>query len=1409
MATATLGGKSKFSIPGRFIVGGKTYTSSALHNIKTGGIKSPANLKDEISPAVEVRKGVTVGANRRNVVTMPKNIPPVDVKPLEPIQAEPMQVVTNQSHAPNSVVRTGHNTFDVVSPAGVSSVAVSRAATGVGFSDVGKGTFITTNSRLNTLKNEPQTLGLNNIRISTRVIRDEKSEKQPKSVANKTTVHTAYKPSGNKLKKASSAIKSQGSSGTHARVVAVNEGSSSNQVPAVGTKTAKTIMPNGVETAVMSKSENNRFQGVEMHKLVPVERKTSASPAKNSVATAVISEDRNSVVKEINPTINIVSGNKATNAVMPSGIVTAIVSKSENNKSQSAEAHKPLYSEQKTTVSPVTSGVATAVISENGNSAAKEIKPTSNITPKNKTVNVVVPNGVATAVVSKPKKSKSQSAETHKPLYCEKKATVSPATSSVATAVIPKNENNALTEIKSTRNIAPKNKPANEVMPSGVATAVVSKPKNNKLQGEKMHSPLPVEKKGIVTPATKTQNLVIRKGTVPGAIIKPVNNSVKIAEVSNPFSSKIKTTAPSAASGVKTPIFSKSGNNPSLKLPGVAADGLREGAVALKNQTNKSDDMGTQTSGGVVQTTIVAGKVLKTAQRVSPNVIKAAVNHVPNTVIKTGKASFSVISAAGKSAVVLDRTIRGVGLGGVGIGTPIVLNTRLDVLKYQVGVTGLGKNAIAQKISRSAKTVQRGIRCAKRGAVSAYRVTKATPKVVKTAFNSVVKGTGTAITFSRGVIGGKVSISSVALAGLRVAKQRIPKLRLSKKVGTGGRAGAGKFAFTKGKPSAVSGIGKKAFSGAIGGVNALGNAFSKSDDSSVQGLGGAIKLGVRGTKTSLSAGRFTGRALKSSVRTSFNIGKGAVRGAMAAQKFGFGVAGKASFAGAKLLLTKAGGSVVSMAVGAVKALGIKAAPFVIIIVVIAIALNSMTAPIGAVGSIFGGGMSLAAFDGDGNEYFEDVDIREFIVDSDFGLPYLRSNFVNYIYNQRINENRFPVGNYHIVRYICEVSDAPTGYEFEYVDGSVMRLAMLADIIHPIFTAIVIVDYELAPTQEQALNILVRTFDYLFEVGDSTHIEWCGQEIATGEGYPLGQCGTCSNIHALYDCPNRREIMHTSHSGLDCCEFWCPGNCRPGMMDSYGRRGPPRGCPGRNCRHRCHGVYVCSSHYTMHVTLSSEGITGLLYVYFHSPINQLRNIANRTDVQDEMLATLVDMLELTMDLIQEMGILFGGGITMAELSHVEWVHGTRIGNQAIVDTALSWVGQQGGQPFWSFMGFGSRVPWCAAFVYFVFYQAGFCDIYPRNRVDANTASTVALVDFFRRAGQWQSNSFRNLAAGDVIFFDWTFNGQPNHVGIVVGRCEVYVYFVDGNWGDAVVLQSMRLDNPNILGYAILCLETLEE
>lgn len=55
-----------------------------------------------------------------------------------------------------------------------------------------------------------------------------------------------------------------------------------------------------------------------------------------------------------------------------------------------------------------------------------------------------------------------------------------------------------------------------------------------------------------------------------------------------------------------------------------------------------------------------------------------------------------------------------------------------------------------------------------------------------------------------------------------------------------------------------------------------------------------------------------------------------------------------------------------------------------------------------------------------------------------------------------------------------------------------------------------------------------------------------------------------------------------------------------------------------------------------------------------------------------------------------------------------LYGIPSGDGKIVAVALSQIGNVGGQPYWSWYGFGSRVEWCACFVSWCANECGYIE-----------------------------------------------------------------------------------------------------
>lgn len=137
-----------------------------------------------------------------------------------------------------------------------------------------------------------------------------------------------------------------------------------------------------------------------------------------------------------------------------------------------------------------------------------------------------------------------------------------------------------------------------------------------------------------------------------------------------------------------------------------------------------------------------------------------------------------------------------------------------------------------------------------------------------------------------------------------------------------------------------------------------------------------------------------------------------------------------------------------------------------------------------------------------------------------------------------------------------------------------------------------------------------------------------------------------------------------------------------------------------------------------------------------------------------------------------------------------------GNQAIVQVALSQEGN-GGDTYWSWYGFTSRVSWCACFVSWCGEQCGYLEsgVMPKFSLCSDG------VKWFQNKGQFKDGSYVP-AAGDIIFFDWENDGSIDHVGIVESVEKGTVNTIEGNSGDAVRKRSYPVGDGRIYGYGIL-------
>ena len=195
-------------------------------------------------------------------------------------------------------------------------------------------------------------------------------------------------------------------------------------------------------------------------------------------------------------------------------------------------------------------------------------------------------------------------------------------------------------------------------------------------------------------------------------------------------------------------------------------------------------------------------------------------------------------------------------------------------------------------------------------------------------------------------------------------------------------------------------------------------------------------------------------------------------------------------------------------------------------------------------------------------------------------------------------------------------------------------------------------------------------------------------------------------------------------------------------------------------------------------------TTLYITVSHKTAEQMSDQYRFNDDQDSQLEEL-----LNVDNSMWLAVLYG-------------IYGS---DDMIVQVALSQIGNVGGEPYWSWYGFGSRVEWCACFVSWCADQCGYIE----TGVCPKYAGCVNGVAWFKEHNQWVDGS-ETPSPGMIIFYDWDSpngssgpqDGLSDHTGIVERVENGIVYTVEGNSGDSCRQCQRAVGNYEILGYGIL-------
>ena len=136
------------------------------------------------------------------------------------------------------------------------------------------------------------------------------------------------------------------------------------------------------------------------------------------------------------------------------------------------------------------------------------------------------------------------------------------------------------------------------------------------------------------------------------------------------------------------------------------------------------------------------------------------------------------------------------------------------------------------------------------------------------------------------------------------------------------------------------------------------------------------------------------------------------------------------------------------------------------------------------------------------------------------------------------------------------------------------------------------------------------------------------------------------------------------------------------------------------------------------------------------------------------------------------------------------------NNALVAIAQSQLGNEGGETYWRWYGFESRVDWCAIFVSWCADQAGM--------LETDSMPKYAVCDdgirWFIKQGKWYSRKVEPKA-GMIIFFDWDDDGVSEHTGIVEKCEDGLVYTIEGNSHDVCKRKWYAIGDRTIMGYGV--------
>lgn len=111
------------------------------------------------------------------------------------------------------------------------------------------------------------------------------------------------------------------------------------------------------------------------------------------------------------------------------------------------------------------------------------------------------------------------------------------------------------------------------------------------------------------------------------------------------------------------------------------------------------------------------------------------------------------------------------------------------------------------------------------------------------------------------------------------------------------------------------------------------------------------------------------------------------------------------------------------------------------------------------------------------------------------------------------------------------------------------------------------------------------------------------------------------------------------------------------------------------------------------------------------------------------------------------------------------------------------------------------PWCAGTVSAAAIACDATDIIPTE------VGCGVMIDLCKKKGIWHENENYKPEPGDIAYYDWQDNGKgdnkggADHVGLVQKVVGKTIYVIEGNYGDAVKVRTLKVNGKYLRGFAL--------